>query len=58
MEHLPKKTSENGIGYTLVVIITSQTYSCRRKAAPLGFGVVCTKTIWSSTIQPSIMTWF
>ena len=33
----------------------SPTYSCRRKAAPLGFGVVCTKPIWSNAIQSSIM---
>lgn len=59
MEHLPKKTCQNGISYTLVgdsVITTFQTYSCRKKTAQLGFGGGCTKPIWSSTIQPSIMT--
>ena len=40
------------------IAVESPTYSHRKKAAPLGFGGVCTKPIWSSAIQPNIMIWF
>lgn len=57
MEHLPKKTCQNGISYTLVGDYYIPDLQLPEESRPiLGFGVVCTKSIWSSTIQPSIMT--
>lgn len=56
MEHLPKKTIENGIGYTLVGDYYIPDLQLPRKAVPLEFGAVCTKPIWSYTTQPGITT--
>ena len=52
-EEKPAKTASS-IRWS--VTITFQTYSFRKKTAPLGFGGVCTKPIWSCTAQPGIMT--
>lgn len=56
MEHLPKKICQNGIGYTLVGDYYIPDLQLPEENHPLGFGAVCTKPIWSSAIQPSIMT--
>lgn len=56
MEHLPKKTCQNSISYTLVGDYYIPDLQFPEENRPLGFGGVCTKPIWSCTAQPSIMT--
>lgn len=56
MEHLPKKTCQNDIIYTLVGDYYIPALQLPEENRPLGFGGVCTKSIWNCIIQPGIMT--
>lgn len=57
MEHLPEKTCQNGINYTLVGDYYIPDLQFPEENRPIGiFGGVCTKPIWSVTAQPGIMT--
>ena len=46
----------NGLRYTLVGDYYIPDLELPEETRLLGFGGGCTKTIWSSIIQPSIMT--
>ena len=57
MKHLPKKTCQNGIGYTLVGDYYIPDLQLPEENRPIGGGGGgCTKPIWSCTTQPGIMT--
>ena len=58
MEHLPKKIHHNGISYTLMGDYYIPDLSCRRKAAPSGGGVGCTRRFCKNTGPASTMNCF
>ena len=56
MEHLPKKTCQNGISYTLVGDYYIPDLQLPGETAPLESGGGCTKAYLGCTTQPGIMT--
>ena len=56
MEHLPKKTCQNGISYTLVGDYYIPDLQLPEESRPIGVWGRMQKPIWVCTIQPSIMT--
>lgn len=55
MEHLPKKTCQNGISYTLISDYYIPDLQLPEESRPIGGGG-CTKPIWSCTTQSGITT--
>ena len=57
MEHLPKKTCQNGISYTLVSDYYIPDLQLPEESRPIGvWGGRCTNPIWSCTTQSGITT--